>query len=288
MALEMFPPLLLVSIRFLISGGIMLSVLLWRGAKLPRGRNFWISASTGIVVLGVGNGCLTFAELWIPSGLAALFITMTPFWFVGLDSLLPGGERLHGPTLAAMLVGFVGAGMLVAPDLLGQSAGGLVLRGFLVLQLGCFAWAGGSLVQRRGSDANPIVTGAVQQLAAGLAFLPFALLIPHGPVQFSWRGVGAILYLVTFGSIVGYTAFVYALQHLPVALVSIYSYINPVVAVILGWIFYREPFGSREATAMATIFLGVALVKRFSRKPAPRQESPQVQTQPASRSSSSG
>lgn len=112
-----------------------------------------------------------------------------------------------------------------------------------------------------------MIAGAVQQLAAGLMLAPFALAIHEHPVQWSARGVGALLYLVCFGSIVGYSAYVYAMDRLPVAIVSVYPYVNAVVAVALGWLFYREPFGRREALAMAIIFAGVAIVKRYSRHP---------------------
>ena len=116
--------------------------------------------------------------------------------------------------------------------------------------------------RRQRNRAHPIVAGAVQQLAAGLAFLPLALVsgVPHA---ISGRSLGALFYLVVFGSIVGYSSYLYALEHLPVAVVSIYNYVNPVVAVLLGWLFYREPFGVREAIAMVVIFIGVAVVRRI-------------------------
>ena len=267
MALESFPPLLLVSLRFVLSGAILLGPAKLAGAHLPRGRDLIVSALTGLLILGVGNACLTYAGLWIPSGLAALIISVSPFWMVGIEALMPGGERLHAPGIAGMLVGSAGAALLVSSDLSRQSLGGGVLKGFLVLQLGCAGWSFGSIYQRRQiTPAHPVVTGAIQQLAAGLAFLPAALLVREHPVVWSFRGVAAILYLVVFGSIVGYSAYIYALSHLPVAVVSIYSYINPVVAVFLGWLFYREPFGLREALAMAIIFAGVAVVKTFSPK----------------------
>jgi drug/metabolite transporter (DMT)-like permease len=116
--------------------------------------------------------------------------------------------------------------------------------------------------------AHPVVSGAIQQLAAGLVFLPPALLIGEHPIRWQFRGVAALVYLVIFGSIVGYSSYIYALEKLPVALVSIYTYVNPVVAVLLGWLVYREPFGKREILAMLVIFLGVALVKRYTRPPA--------------------
>jgi drug/metabolite transporter (DMT)-like permease len=266
MALESFPPLLLVGLRFTTSGALLLGAARLMGARLPRGRDLMVSAFTGIIILGVGNACLTFSEQWIPSGLAALIITTSPFWMVGIEAVMPGGERLHAPSIAGMLVGCAGAALLVWPGIAGWSlGGGLVLQGFLVLQFGNASWAFGSIYQRRQSTpAHPVVTGAVQQLAAGLAFLPAALLIPAQPVRWRFRGVAAIVYLVIFGSIVGYSAYIYALTHLRVAVTSLYSYVNPVVAVFLGWLFYREPFGAREAVAMAIIFAGVALVKVFT------------------------
>jgi drug/metabolite transporter (DMT)-like permease len=102
-------------------------------------------------------------------------------------------------------------------------------------------------------------------LAAGLTTLPFAWLVPHHAIHWSAHGVGALLYLVIFGSLVGYSAYVYVMDRLPVAVVSIYPYVNSVVAVALGWLFYREPFGLRESAAMAVIFASVALVKRYAR-----------------------
>jgi drug/metabolite transporter (DMT)-like permease len=261
MALEAFPPLLMVAARY------TLSVAAARGAHLPRGAELRRTALNGVLVLSVGNGCLALAEMWIPSGMAALIISISPFWMVGLDALMPRGERLHGPTLAGLAVGLLGAALLVGPGALSGGASGTALRnGFLILQVGSFSWCFGSLLQRRQPAlAHPIVAGGVQQLAAGLAVLPLALL-HGGPIHWSARGVGAVLYLVVFGTLVGYSSYVYAMAKLPVAVVSIYNYVNPVVAVGLGWLFYREPFGWREAGAMAVIFAGVALVKRAERR----------------------
>ena len=273
MALESFPPLILVAVRFVASGSILLVAARLGGARIPRGRELWVSAFTGFMVLGVGNGCLVYSELWIPSGMAALIITISPFWMVGIEALMPGGERLHRPTIGGMLVGLAGAALLLSSDVAGQSFGGPLVQGFLVLQLGCLGWSFGSLYQRRReTGAHPVVTGAVQQLAAGLIFVPPAILSGNHQVVPSLRGIAAICYLVVFGSIVGYSAYVYALSHLPVSVVSIYSYINPVVAVFLGWLFYREPFGAREAAAMAIIFAGVAIVKRYAPQHRPRHE----------------
>jgi drug/metabolite transporter (DMT)-like permease len=267
MALESFPPFALVAIRFLISGSVMLAGARLMGVHLPKGRELWTTAATGVLLLGGANTTLVMAETLIPSGLAALIIVICPFWLVGIEAVMPGGEPLHRPAIFGMLVGLAGAALLVSSDL-HQTAGAAVLEGFLLLQLSNACWAFGSACHRRQPmRAHPIVSGAIQQLAAGIAVAPLALLFPSHPIVFSFRGVAALLYLVVFGSIVGYSAYIYALSHLPVAVLSIYPYVNPVVAVILGWLFYREAFGIREAVAMVIIFAGVALVKRYS--PAP-------------------
>ena len=258
--------MLLVSGRYLISGALLLAAIAIRGDRMPRGRELRAACFSGVLVLGVGNGCLVFAELWVPSGLACLILTFSPFWMVGVEALLPGGEPLHLPGILGMVVGLAGASLLFAPDWHTHTFNAGLLSGFVILQLGMAGWSFGSIYQRRQiGGAHPIVIGAVQQLAAGLACLPLVLLFREHPIHWSVRGVAALFYLVVFGSIVGYSAYIFALDRLPVAIVSIYPYVNSVVAVTLGWLFYREPFGLREAAAMAIIFAGVALVKRYSR-----------------------
>ncbi len=269
MSLEAFPPLVLVSTRFLISGSILLAAAWARGARFPKGKDLWQAALTGILILSIGNGCLTFAELRIPSGLAGLITTLSPFWLVGIESVMPRGERLHAPTIFGMLAGFAGVALLLSGGVGLNASGHDALIGFLLVQVGMVAWSGGSIYQRGNrAQAHPIVVGAVQQVAAGLAALPFALFASSHHVAWSTRGVVALFYLVAFGSIVGYSSYAYALDKLPVAVVSIYPYVNSVVAVALGWLFYREPFGRREAAAMLVIFTGVALVKWQSGKAA--------------------
>ena len=271
MALETFAPLQLVSIRYIISGGVTVLFARARGLHLPRGSELAAACFSGFLTLGIGNGALVFSEVLIPSGIAGLIVTISPFWMVGAEALLPGGERLHPPTIGGMLVGLAGAALLVTPDAGGSAIDRNLLNGFLILQIGMAGWAFGSIYQRRkAGQAHAIVAGGVQQLAAGLMLAPFALLIPQPPIHWSARGVGALFYLVCFGSLVGYSAYAYVMDRLPVALVSTYSYVNAVVAVFLGWLIYREPFGPREAVSMAIIFAGVALVKRYSLKPTTR------------------
>jgi drug/metabolite transporter (DMT)-like permease len=265
MALESFPPLELVCVRYVISGGLLVGFAKARGLYLPKGRELATACFSGLLTLGIGNAALVFAETLIPSGIAGLIITISPFWMVGVEALLPGGERLHAPTIAGMAVGLAGAALLFTQGLNTHAIDPKLLSGFLMLQAGMAGWSFGSILQRRHSGkAHSIVAGGVQQLAAGLVLVPFVLAIPQAPVHWSARGVGALAYLITFGSIVGYSAFVYAMDRLPVAIVSLYPYANSIVAVVLGWLFYREPFGLRETLAMVVIFAGVGIVKRYS------------------------
>ena len=272
MALESVPPLMLVSLRYIVSGTALLLVAFFVKAHLPSGKELFYTALFGTIIIGIGNGCLSFAELWIPSGLAALFITTSPFWMIGVEALIPGGARLHAPTLFGMLVGFSGTLLLVAPSAIHDGFGGPILQAFLLLQFGCCGWAFGSILQRRHTTkAHPVVSGAIQQLATGLAFLGPAWFTRTQPIHWTGRSAGALIYLITFGSVVGYSAYIYALDKLPVSIVSIYTYVNPIVALFLGWFIYRERVGISEIAAMLVIFLGVTLVKRSAgavRKPA--------------------
>ncbi|HUS07427.1 MAG TPA: EamA family transporter [Bryobacteraceae bacterium] len=269
MSLESFPPLTMISARFIASGLILLIGAKAAGARIPSGRELWLTALYGLIVLGGGNGALVFSELWIPSGLAALFITTSPFWLVGLEAAT-GGERLRVSTLAGIGVGSCGVILLVAPALTGARVGSNVVNGFLLLQAGCVLWNVGALLQKRQkTNAHPVISGGVQQLATGVVFLVPALLISEHPVHWSMKSSLALLYLVIFGSVVGYSAFIYAMEHLPVAIVSTYTYVNPIVAVFLGWLFYREQFGWREAAAMAIVFAGVAIVKWSAHRSTP-------------------
>lgn len=272
-------------LRYTLSGGVLLIGARLAGARFPDARDLRRTAFYGIVTIGLGTGSLAFSEQWIASGLASLLVCTQPFWMVGVEAWMPGGERLHLPSIAGMVVGLAGVAFLIVPSLIdgGMTNGGItngasgqrgessaILGGFLLLQFGALMWSLGSVAQRRlGGHAHPFVSGGIQQLATGLAFAIPALLDPRHAV-WDGKGIAAILYLAVFGGVVGYSAFIYSMHHLPVAVVSIYTYINPVVAVALGWWFYREPFGWLEMVGMAIIFAGVAMVKRASaRRPPP-------------------
>ena len=261
-ALEGFPPLLLVGARFLIAGAIMLAIAFSIKAKFPQGRQLWLTCLYGVMMLGVANGALTFAEQWIPSSLAALMVTTGPFWLVGIEHAT-GGERINPRAFFGLCVGFCGALLLLIPKDGWGHLDNSILKGFLLLNLGGLFWNGGSVLQKRQKlETHPFVSGALHNFACGIIFLPLGLLTAHAPVVWKLNSTLALIYLVIFGSLAGFNSYIYALERLPVSVVSIYNYINPAVAAILGVWFYNEPMGWREIAAMMVIFIGVAIVKR--------------------------
>jgi drug/metabolite transporter (DMT)-like permease len=261
-AVETIPPFYLIAARYTISGAVLLIGARLAGLGIPSGRELIQTGICGAICIGIGNGLLALAETWVPSGLAALSYTTCPFWMVGVDALLPRGQRPLASTVRGLLVGVAGVVILVLPAALKEGFRGSTFSGFLVLQLSAAGWVVGALLQKRVvTRSDAIVTGAVQQLAAGLAMFVPAALFEHIPHAVSSRSVFAVAYLVVFGSCIGFTAFIYAITRLPVAIVSVYTFVNPIVAVFLGWLFFREAFGVREFIAMIVIFAGIAVVK---------------------------
>ena len=271
-AVESLPPLLLVATRFTASGSLLLTGALLAGFRLPEPKEALHSALLGILGLGAGSLCLSYAETWIPSSLAALLITTSPFWMVLVDTIWAGGERMRRRALIGMAIGLTGTALLVGPDALHQGLAGDTVRGFLLLQVGNISWACASIGQRRVvRHVSAVTGGAIQQLATGLALWIPTLALGQYHAEWSLRSAAATAYLMMFGSIVGYTAYVYALKKLAVPVVTMHVYVNPVVASVLGWLVFREPFGAREAVAMGVIFLGVGVVKRYGTPPPLRE-----------------
>jgi drug/metabolite transporter (DMT)-like permease len=255
---------LFAGLRFTIAGLLLFVIVkAWTGARLPRGREWFDQTVVGLALLGVGNGLVVWAEQWVPSGPAALLVATSPFWVMGVERLLRSGERLSGRAVAGLLVGFGGLALLVAPNIYGNAFGRSYLWGMVALQVACAAWSIGSVYSKhRPTGVAPLMGAAIQMLVAGTALMLVGTLFGEwGAVRFTARTFGAFAYLVVFGSIVAYGSFTYAVQKLPLSLVSTYSYINPVIAILLGWLVLSEQVGWRVVAAMAIILGGVAMVK---------------------------
>lgn len=262
--LESFQPMLFAGLRFLVAGGLLFFVMSrQRNARLPVGREWLDLGVVGLALLGVGNGAVVWAEQWVPSGMAALLVATSPFWAAALERLQKDGEQVGVRGLIGMAVGFGGLALLVGPQLFGANLNGKYLLGVIVIQVGCFFWQAGSVyAKRRPTGVAPMMGSAIQMLWAGVILTLVGTLAGEwGGMRFSARSMGALMYLIVFGSIVAYSAYMYAIQKLPISLVSTYSYFNPLVALVLGWLVLSEPLGWREGVLGLVILLGVALVQ---------------------------
>jgi drug/metabolite transporter (DMT)-like permease len=273
--LETLPPVLFAGLRFLTAGALLFVIVrVWTGARLPKGREWFDQTIVGLALLGVGNGLVVWAEQWVPSGPAALLVATSPFWVMGLERFLREGERLKGRAIAGLLIGFGGLALLVAPNLYGTSLGTSYLWGMLALQAACASWSIGSVYSKHHpTGVAPLMGAAIQMLLAGAVMTLIGVVLGESKgLHFSPRSFGAFAYLIVFGSIVAYGSYTYAVQKLPLSLVSTYSYVNPVIAVLLGWLVLSEPLGWRVITATLIILGSVMMVKsgrgRLSRKSA--------------------
>ncbi len=273
-ALETIPPFLMGGLRYTTGGAALAIVLALRGHRLPGPRSWAGLAILGFFLLMLGNGGVVWGEQYVPSGLTAVLIGTSPFWMVGVDALLPHGSRLHAREWLGLTVGFGGIVLLVWPEIVrGGPAGRGFAAGVVSLQIACAGWAVGSAYTRRhvlpadvlGSAALQMIFGGAMLFVAGLATGEWHQL------SFAPRTAAALVYLTVFGSLIAFAAYSYALQHLEVAVVSLYTYINPVIAVALGTLLLGEPFDARMLMAAGVILFGVMFVRPPARQRSPRR-----------------
>jgi drug/metabolite transporter (DMT)-like permease len=263
-SLESIPPALMGGLRWTIAGALLALYVVARGEKLPS-RSQWPGiALLGFLLLGLGNGGVVFAEQWVPSGLAAVLVATSPFWMAAVEACLRDGERMKPPVIAGLIIGFAGIVTLVWPDLTQSTASSRsFLAGVVALQIASIGWAiGSSYSKRHTRHDNVLGTTACQMLAGGLMMtLVGTLRGEWAELFFTPRTSVALIYLSTIGAVGGFVAYTYALRHLSVSFVSLYAYINPVIAVALGILLLNEPFTSRMMVAAVLVFLGVAVVR---------------------------
>jgi len=264
-AVEHIPPALMCATRFLIAGILMLAYCGLRGRKIIyTPRQLWHMAVVGILLLMGGNLTLSYAEQVVPSGLSALIIAVTPLWFLVLDTWLLGDHHISRRGLAGLALGVVGMFVLLWPKLMSTgSMGRRELWFSLGLLGGSFSWALGSILSKvwQSTDQDPLSSTAWQVIFAGIANLIFALWNGDmSRVVWTPSGIGAVLYLVVGGSWIGYTSYIWLLRHAPSSKVSTYAYVNPVVAVFLGWLVLHEQLDRSILMGSAIVVLSVILV----------------------------
>jgi drug/metabolite transporter (DMT)-like permease len=262
-AVEQIPPAVMCATRFLIAGTLMLAYLRFTGRNIfYTPRQLWHMAVVGTLLLMGGNLTLSYAEQIVPSGLAALVVASTPLWFLVLDSLLLGDHHISSRGKIGLALGILGLAVLMWPEFkAGYHARELWWS--LSLLAGSFSWALGSVLSKRWQSPNvdPFSGTAWQVVFAGISNLIFALLFEdYRHVTWTAKGLGAVLYLVVCGSWIGYTAYIWLLRHVPTSKVSTYAYVNPVVAVFLGWLIAHEPVDRYILMGSAIVVASVILV----------------------------
>ena len=250
--------------RHLAAGLLLALVLRARGIPLPSMESWPGHALLGLLMIGMGNGCLVWAQQFVPSGVAAVMVSVIPFWMIGVEALMPGGERIRSRQFVGLLLGFAGIALLASSSLQnnGTSTRQIIL-GVIMLQLSCLGWSiGSAYAKRHKREENLFAATAVQIICGGLILMAVATVTDDwSGVDPTGRSLAGVLYLIVVGTFVGYVSYVYALKHLPVTIVSLYAYVNPVIAVILGSLILKESFTPRMAAAIAIIFAAMLIVR---------------------------
>ena len=264
-AVARIPPILMAGVRFSIAGSLMLVFCRLSGRRTAvTFDQFWRLAFIGIVLLAISNAVLGWAEIYVPTGLAALIVSITPIWFLFIEHVLfRHGGRVNRAALVGVGLGVAGMVVLLWPRLRQVQALGTWQMLAAVSLLGSsFSWAFGSVLAREWHvRLDPLVGAGWQMAVAGIVDIAVALALgEHRVARWDFAGLGAISYLVVFGSWVGYSAYVWLLRHVPTAKVATYAYVNPVVAVILGWAILGEPIDRFMLAGAAIIVPAVALV----------------------------
>ena len=263
-AIESIPPFLMAGARFFLAGLLMYAIARWQGAPRSTFGEWRTAFIVGACLLLFGNGGVTLAEQWVASGLASLLVATVPIYIALLAWLSGSAPRPRPLVLLGLAGGFVGVGILVGPTLTGPAsphAG----AGMLVLLFASLVWSIGSLYSRRARNAPSLFLAAGQQMLCGGSLQMIAGFATGEARSFEFRNVtalslGAFVYLVLIGAVIGFTAYIWLLRHCDPAKVATYAYVNPVVAVLLGAFFAGETVSERTAVAAAIIVGSVALV----------------------------
>lgn len=262
--IESFPPLILAGLRHIIVGLVLYPVLRWKIRIKPTVANWRAAIISGALLLFVGNGGVSWAEQMVPSGITALLVATVSLWLVIVDWLRPGGIKPVRRVVWGLVIGFAGLALLVGPAQLGGSRR-VDPWGAAVLVLASLAWACGSLYSKHGEMPSSAMLGmAMQSLAGGVILLIAGLLggefrgLHLDAISLrSWLALG---YLIVFGSGIGFSAYIYILQKSTAARVATYAFVNPVVALFLGWLIAGETITLRTVLAAAVIVTAVILV----------------------------
>lgn len=276
MGLESFPPLILAGLRHLLTGAVIYPVLRWKTGIRPTAAHWKSAAITGGLLLFLGNGGVCWAEQTVPSGITALLVATVSLWLVLIEWLRPGGRRPGPQVGAGLLLGFAGLALLIGPAKL-AGAGRVPLGGAGVLIFATFSWALGSMYSKHSAHpVSPLLGAGMQSFAGGVMLCLSALFLGEWrtlhAAAITPRSLAALSYLIAFGSCLGLTAYLYLLKKTPATRVGTYAFVNPIVALFLGWGFAGEAVTLRTWLAAGIILGGVVLVISGTAKLAGHQE----------------
>jgi drug/metabolite transporter (DMT)-like permease len=249
-----------------VAVSLLIAFFSLRGERLPA-RDAWLSlAVRGVLLVALGNGAVVWAEQTVPTGVTSVLVAAAPFWMVGIEALFGDGQPVSVRQAVGLGVGFSGVLLLVWPQLVSDVDARMFAGGVVATQLACAGWAlGSSYARRRGrfDVTEPRMTApAFEMLFGGIVLFGCSLILGERITQsVTSRSAIAVIYLIVFGSLIAFSSYRYALQHLPVATVSLYVYVNTVIAVILGTVVLGEPFGWQAGAGVGVVLLGIALVK---------------------------
>lgn len=264
-AIETIPPFLMAATRFLVAGVGLYAWARLRGVAKPTPGQWKAGAVSGTLLLVGGNGGVVVAEQWVPSGLVALIVATVPLWLVLLDWAFGAGDRPSRRTALGLLIGFGGVGLLGGAEGLGAGGDRLEILGGIIVVFGSMCWAGGSLYSRyMPNPPRPRMLVAVQFLCGGLVFVVLSTLFGEWTAfevtAVSTKSSLALLYLIVFGALIGYGAYIWLLTVVSPARAGTYAYVNPVVAMLLGWTLADEPLTFRSGIAAAIILGSVVMI----------------------------
>jgi drug/metabolite transporter (DMT)-like permease len=263
-AIETIPPFLMAGVRFLLAGVVLYAWVRFRGTPKPEPRHWRNAGIMGILLLLCGNGGVVWAEQTVPSGITALLIAIVPLWLVVLDWIRPGGRTPSTGVMIGVVVGLAGVLELVGLDTLRGGHGDVNPLGAAVLIISSLAWSIGSLFGREAILPTPLLTTAIEMIVGGAALLLTGLFSGEA-ARFDIRAVSltsviSFFYLVTFGSLVAYTAYTWLVRNVSAAAVGTYAYVNPIVAIFLGWLIAHEPITKNTVVGATIIIAAVAII----------------------------
>jgi drug/metabolite transporter (DMT)-like permease len=259
-----FPPFLFTALRQLTAGTLLITFMLTIGkASLPSANHIFRQAIGGFFMITLGNGLVAWGEMHVPSGIAAIICSLMPVLVILINLSINREEKPTVPIMIGVAFGLIGIIMIFSENLAAFSKSEYIV-GIIMIFAAALSWAGGSIwIKKSNTNSNPFLNAGMQMFFGGVWLLPLTFLFDDlHTVSWSPEAAYSLLYLILFGSIVAYTCFSYALRKLPMTIVSMYAYVNPVVAVILGWLLLDEKFNLKIGIAILITIAGIYIVNK--------------------------